>query len=69
MICGILERFSDNSRKDGLSVQRGEKKLGESVCVCMYVYLHIHMLVSRHFIVVVRVVQARDISLDRKFLK
>lgn len=55
MIRGILERFSDNSRKDRLSVYK-ESKVEESVCVCMYLY--IHMPVSRHVVMVVRVSQS-----------
>lgn len=51
MVCGILERFSDNSRKDRLSI----KKIEYCVCVCMYFY--IHMPVSRHAVMVARVSQ------------
>lgn len=38
MVCGILERFSDNSRKDRLSVYKEDRVL----CMCMHVLLHTH---------------------------
>lgn len=57
MIHGILERFSDNSRKDRLSVYK-ESKVEESVCVCVCMYLYIHVPVSRHVVMVVRVSQS-----------
>lgn len=58
MIHGILERYSDNSRKDKLSVYK-ERKVEESVCVCVCMYLYIHMPASRHVdLMVVRVSQS-----------
>lgn len=57
MIRGILGRFSDNSRKDKLSVYK-ESKVEESVCVCVCMYLYVHMPISRHVVMVMRVAQS-----------